>query len=222
LKPIRNGVRILDSSSLVPVTTPAGRLSSLSDFSTGWSDAQLAAICSTGLLPGLDARTVAAPDLQEGWPPCQQQLPVLQTAPEGAPLARGRNQKCCMLARTEVPRRRADSSHVLEACQCLFSGGLQRSNSWPSWNGPPGRAERAAGGQGSNGYRPAHGSQSMGLWYPYRSAHRGRMMAMLAVCQCTKLRSPTGPISPAQNIPATGTPPPSAAWSGPMSPSAAP
>ncbi len=47
----------------------------------------------------------------------------------------------------------------------------------------------------------------------------GRTMAMLAVWPCRKLRDPTGPISPAQNIPAAGIEPPNERCTIVMSPS---
>jgi hypothetical protein len=50
----------------------------------------------------------------------------------------------------------------------------------------------------------------------------GRTITTLAVWPCSRFRPPTGPISPAQNMPATGTLPPSADCSGRMSPSASP
>src|SRR5262249_50768917 len=47
---------------------------------------------------------------------------------------------------------------------------------------------------------------------------RPRTMTMQAVWPWMKLRSPTGPISPAQKKPPKGTSPPSASWTGVTSP----
>ena len=77
---------------------------------------------------------------------------------------------------------------------------------------------RRPGFDARHGPRALPAGRGSGL---YPAGGPGRRMAMLAVWPCRKQRSPTGPISPAQNIPAAGTPP-SAACSGAMSPSGAP
>jgi hypothetical protein len=158
LKPIRNGVRILDSSSLVPVTTPASpalipfrlpsrmvrRTTRSYLFDRSAADTGCAYRRYTGPAKRLASLPAPAADAANG--------------ARTRTLSRGRNQKRCMFARTEVPRRQADSSHVFEACQCLFSEGTSELGFVNFQERPPCRAKRTAGDQGLNGYRPSPGS----------------------------------------------------------------